>query len=292
MLRLFSPINGLLLFVALLWGLGFAPQRLAFDGLEALAFNFWRFIFGALCVFIVAYMQPSSRSHLRARSTIRSGMLLGILLFLGAAFQQMSIEHTKLANVAFITGMYVVLVPVIGLFFAKHYPFITWVGGICALSGLALLSGFDGNIYFLGDGLALLGAVFWALQLWAVSVWVGQHNALSLAFYQFLSCALLSLIASFIFEPSVLSSTWSAYFWAVLSGVLVVGLAYTLQVVALKRADPFIAAIIFSFESVFGALVGFYLFDENLSAAGVIGASLMLFGFILAQWHERETRSR
>jgi drug/metabolite transporter (DMT)-like permease len=287
MIDIFSRNNLLLLLVALLWGLGFAPQRLALDGMAPLAFNFWRFAFGALVLVPFICFSKEAKRSLTNSKTLIAGIGLGVLLTLGAAFQQMALAYTKVANVAFITGFYVALVPIIAIFFKKTYPLLTWLGGLIAFVGLSLLSGFDGEFNYLGDGLALTGAIFWALHLWAISFWVGRHNLFTLAFIQFFVCALLSLIYSVFFESGPWASQFSAYAWALCSGVFVVGLAYTLQVYALKEADPFIAAIIFSTESVFGALVGYWVFDELLGALGILGALLMLIGFVLAQSHER-----
>ncbi len=290
MSRLLSPINLVLLLVALLWGLGFAPQRLALDGMAPLAFNFWRFAFGALMLLPLILYRKDSRASLLNKNTIIAGAGLGFLLTGGAAFQQVSLAYTKIANVAFITGFYVALVPLIGILFKKHYPLLTWLGGLVAFAGLFLLSGFDGEFNCLGDGLALVGAVFWALHLWAISFWVGKHDLIVLAFFQFSICALLSLAFSVSFEAGLMASLNSAYAWALCSGVFVVALAYTLQVFALKKVDPFIAAIIFSMESVFGALVGYWVFAEALGVYGVVGAFLMLLGFILTQSYEQGHR--
>lgn len=292
MKQVFSSTNLLLLLVALLWGLGFAPQRLALQGMEPVAFNFWRFMFGAIVLLPFIFHSTDAIASLRHSRTIYAGLGLGLLLTLGAAFQQVSLAYTQVANVAFITGFYVALVPLIGILFKKIYPLLTWLGGLIALLGLSLLSGFDGEFNYLGDGLALLGAVFWALHLWAISVWVGKHNLFTLAFVQFVCCAVLSLLFSLSFEETVLSLDVSSYIWALCSGVFVVGLAYTLQVYALKKADAFIAAIIFSLESVFGAFVGYWIFDERLGLYGILGALLMLIGFVFAQSHELKHHSK
>ena len=278
----------LLLLVALLWGLGFAPQRFALDGMEPVAFNFWRFIFGALVLLPFVWFSPEAKCSLQNTKAIFAGVGLGLLLTAGAAFQQVSLGYTKVANVAFITGFYVALVPLLGIIFKKTYPLLTWLGGGIALLGLSLLSGFDGDFNYLGDGLALMGAVFWALHLWAISFWVGKHNLFTLALIQFVVCALLSLAFNLAFEPELWASQYDAYAWALCSGVFVVGLAYTLQVYTLKKADPFIASIILSLESVFGALVGYWCFNESLGLLGVVGALLMLIGFVLSQSHERQ----
>lgn len=286
-------VNGMLLLVAFLWGIGFAPQRLGMDYLDAMAFNAWRFAFGAITLIPIFFFLRIKTDQLFNLRVLFAGMVLGALLCAGAGFQQISIGLTKVANVAFITGFYVILVPVIGLFIAHRYPLITWIGGILALFGLALLSGFTGSLSLndqslQGDLLALLGALFWALHLLAITYYVVRFNQFALAFYQFVFCALISAVTSVYFEQRSVPSEMMGYVWALVNGIVVVGIAYTLQVVALKQAKPFVAAVIFSLESVFGALVGYWFFDEILGFYGAVGALLMLVGCVLSQWPDKK----
>lgn len=288
-------VNGILVLVAFLWGAGFAPQRLGMESLDAMAFNAWRFGFGALTLIPVFIVLKLKFSEFTQRKAILGGLVLGILLSAAAGLQQMSVSMTKLANVAFITGFYVILVPVLGLFAAHRYPLVTWLGGVFALIGLALLSGFTGELSLTdmslqGDLLALVGALFWALHLLAITYYVARYNQFVLAFYQFVFCALISAGYSIGFEDRVVPTDNMGYVWALLNGIIVVGIAYTLQVIVLKQAKPFVAAVIFSLESVFGAMVGYWFFDEVLGLYGVIGALLMLFGCILSQWTEKDKK--
>lgn len=285
-------VNGMLLLVAFLWGVGFVPQRLGMETLDAMAFNAWRFAFGALSLIPIFFLLRLKLIEFKNLNTLVAGFVLGVLLCIAAGLQQVSIGMTKLANVAFITGFYVILVPVIGLFVAHRYPLITWVGGFFALIGLALLSGFTGELGLndtgvQGDLLALVGAVFWALHLLAITYYVARYNQFALAFYQFIFCALISAGISIGFEIRVIPTDNMGYVWALVNGIIVVGIAYTLQAVALKQAKPFVAAVIFSTEAVFGALVGYWFFDEVLGLSGLLGALLMLFGCILSQLPER-----
>lgn len=293
----YSPlmVNGILLLVAFLWGLGFAPQRLGMEYMDAMAFNAWRFGFGALTLLPLFYFLGMKWSEFKDAKAIVGGLILGILLCGGAGLQQISIGMTKVANVAFITGFYVILVPVLGMFVRHKYPLITWIGGVLALVGLALLSGFNGELSMAdqrlqGDIVALVGALFWALHLLSITYFVAKYNQYVLAFYQFVFCALISVALSFTFEERFMPGENMGYVWALLNGILVVGIAYTLQVIALKHAKPFVAAVIFSLESVFGALVGFWFFEEVLGFYGLMGAMLMLFGCVLSQWPEAKSK--
>lgn len=260
-------------------------------GLETLgpmAFNTWRFALGAITLIPIIWLFKVKRTELFNTKVLAAGLLLGFLLSAGAGFQQISLGLTKVANVAFITGFYVIFVPILGLFIKHRYSLITWLGGGIALLGLALLSGFQGDIQLKGDGLALLGAFFWALHLLAITAVVKRYNQYALAFYQFVFCALFSLAASVLFEPSLFATSSEGYLWALLNGVIVVGIAYTLQIVALKHSDPFVASVILSLESVFGAIAGYWFFQEILGLYGFIGAALMLIGCLLAQMPEAE----
>jgi len=286
----------ILLLVAFLWGAGFVPQRLGLETFEPMAFNMWRFGIGALTLIPIIYFFRCKWSEAFNKRILLAGLFLGTLLSAAAGFQQISLGLTKVANVAFITGFYVIFVPIIGLFFQHRYSLITWLGGFLALVGLALLSGFEGAEFFagsgafsdvlLGDGFALLGAIFWALHLLAITYFVSRHNQYALAFHQFIFCALFSFLANAGFESRLLATDSSGYFWAMVNGVFVVGIAYTLQVVALKHSEPFVASVIFSLESVFGAIAGYWFFSEVLGLYGFVGAGLMLLGCILAQWPE------
>jgi len=281
-------INSTLLLVALIWGLGFVPQREGLETLGPMAFNTWRFAFGAITLIPMIWLFRIGHAELLNKNTLVAGLVLGILLSAGAGFQQISLGLTKVANVAFITGFYVIFVPVFGLFMKHRYSLMTWSGGGLALLGLALLSGFQGEIQFKGDGLALLGAFFWAIHLLAITFFVKRYNELVLAFYQFVFCALISLGANLMFESSLFATGSDGYVWALVNGVIVVGIAYTLQIVALKHSDPFVASVILSLETVFGATAGYWFFQEILGFYGFVGAALMLVGCLLAQTPEKE----
>jgi len=285
-------VNSLLLLVAFLWGIGFAPQRLGMETLEAMAFNAWRFGFGALTLIPVLLFCRIQFSELFNAKVILAGLVMGLVLTGGAGFQQLSLGLTKVANVAFITGFYVIFVPIIGLLLAHRYPLITWLGGVLALLGLALLSNFSGEFNWQdeglkGDAFALMGALFWALHLLVITYYVARYNQFVLAFYQFLFCALFSAGMSLTMEAQLLPTGNMGYVWSLVNGIIVVGIAYTLQVVALKNAKPFIAAIILSLESVFGACIGYWLFSEVMGFYSLLGAGLMLLGCILSQWPEK-----
>jgi len=277
-------INLMLLLVAVIWGFGFVPQRLGLDYFDPSFFNAMRFALGALALVpLMVLMQHIVWKSVFNQSTIRLGFGLGFLVFGGAYFQQISLQYTSVANVAFITSLYVILVPSIGYFIGYRYSWMVWLGGVIAIIGLYLMTGTSTELSLKGDILALLGAGFWALHILLLAKRAGAHNQVALAFLQFVFCALLSLAFALIYEERLLSTEIGAYQWPLLNGLIVVGVGYTLQVLILDKAEPFSASLILSLEAVFGALAGYLVFSERLAAAALIGAVMIFLGCIMAQ---------
>lgn len=281
-------INATLMLVALIWGVGFVPQKLALDYLDPAAFNAIRFALGGLVLLPVLYFSRNvSSTDLLNRSTVFLGLVLGALLFVGAFLQQVSLQYTSVANVSFITGLYAIIVPLIGYFLGYRYGLIVWGGGVLAIVGLYLMTQTAepevAKTALKGDLIAMTGAIIWAVHLLVISEKASGHKQLVLAFHQFLFCAVLSFILALVFEERVFPNTAMAFVWPVLSGVIVVGLAFTLQVMMIEKAEPFSASLILSLEAVFGALAGYFWLNENMTLAAVFGAALMLFGCLLAQ---------
>lgn len=277
-------VNLTLLLIALIWGAGFVPQRLGMEYLGPGAFNALRFTFGALTLVPLLLLSKSvNLTGMRGSGTLVLGLLLGALLFGGALFQQISIQYTSLANVAFITGLYVIIVPLIGFFIGLRYTLIVWLGGVLAIVGLYLMTGVSNEISLRGDFLALIGAVFWAVHILVLAQKAGRHQQLALAFYQFVFCAIFSFAYALYAEQIILPAALVAYLWPVVNGVIVVGIAYTLQVLVMEHAEPFAASLILALEAVFGAMAGYLVFSESLAMAAVLGAAMMLLGCLMAQ---------
>ncbi|NNC98993.1 MAG: DMT family transporter [Gammaproteobacteria bacterium] len=276
--------NLTLLLIAFIWGVGFVPQRIGMDFMGPAAFNALRFALGAVTLVPLLVVHKSvSLQAMLCRPTLGLGVVLGALLFGGALFQQFSLQYTSLANVAFITGLYVILVPLIGFFIGYKYRVIVWIGGLIGITGLYLMTGTSTELALQGDLLALVGAVFWAMHLLVLAKKSGNHNQLVLAFYQFIVCAIFSVVVALVSEDHLLPYVAEGYLWAVLNGVLVVGGGYTLQVLVMEHAEPFVASLILALEAVFGALAGYLVFSEQLGKAALLGAVMMLLGCVLAQ---------
>lgn len=277
-------VNLVLLFIAVIWGVGFVPQKLGMQYLGPAAFNALRFALGALTLVpVMLLMKSVTRSDFINQSTLIMGLLLGSLLFGGALLQQISLQYTSIANVSFITGLYVIVVPLIGYFLGYRYGMIVWGGGIIAVAGLYLMTS-GGDIGSLkGDLIATIGAVLWAMHLLLIAEKAANFNQIVLSFFQFVFCALLSLVVAAFYESKILPTEVRGYLWPLVNGIVVVGAAYTLQVIIMDHAEPFSAALILSLEAVFGAIAGYLWLSEQLSLAAIAGAAMMLLGCLLAQ---------
>ena len=281
----------LLLITALIWGFAFVAQRAGMAHIGPYYFNAIRFSLGALSLVplwmitarrgigkpIEASSAPPSAAYLKV------GGLAGSLLFCGASLQQVGLVYTTAGNAGFITGLYVVLVPILGLGAGMPTDAGTWLGALLAAAGLYLLCVTTQFSIAFGDLLNLIGAFFWACHVLLMARYAPRMQAVKLAFYQYTACALLSYLVAGVRE----SITWAGIYGALLpllfGGVASVGIAYTLQVEAQKNAPPAHAAILLSLEAVFAVVGGWWLLKEHLSARAAAGCGLMLAGMLLSQ---------
>ena len=282
--------EALLLLTSAIWGFAFVAQRVGMDYVGPFTFNGVRFALGSLVLLPLILTKRSHRDTSRkprtdspAKMLIFGGGLLGITVFTAASLQQVGLVYTTAGNAGFITGLYVVIVPILGLFWGQRPGAGTWIGAFLAAAGLYLLSVTADFTISLGDFLELIGAFVWAVQILIIGWLSPKIDPVKLAFVEFSACSVLSLVTAFIFENIVLNALFQAAIPILYGGVLSVGVAYTLQVVAQRDAHPAHAAIIFSLESVFAALGGWLILDEILSVRGLIGCALMLAGMLLSQ---------
>ncbi|GAB6127107.1 DMT family transporter [Humidesulfovibrio idahonensis] len=284
--------DGLLMLTALIWGAAFVAQRLGMEHVGPFTFNGIRFALGALALQPLIWKMQQTRTRegggagMDSQRLVRYGVIAGCVLFAGAALQQVGIVHTTAGKAGFITGLYVVMVPLFGLALRQRAGVGTWIGAIAAAAGLYLLSVNEDFSIAYGDVLELIGAVFWAghvLVIGKLSPGMDGTDAVKLAAAQFVVCSALSLGAGFVTEPITLAGVSGAAVPILYGGLMSVGVAYTLQVVAQRDADPAHAAIILSLEAVFAAVAGYFILGELLSLRAMFGCGLMLGGMLLSQ---------
>ncbi len=281
----------MLLIAAAIWGFGFVAQRLGMNYLEPFAFNSARFLLGSLSLLpLLCFLsrQKLSRQNVNRdtkpnHSLSKGGLICGLVLFVAATLQQYGLFYTTAAKAGFITGLYLILVPIIGILLKHTTGLTTWLGAALAVVGLYLLSINDDFTMSLGDMLIFIGALFWAFHILVIDHFSGRIDPIQLSAVQFLVCGILSLAVSLIIETPTVAGAIAGWQPILFAGIVSVGIAYTLQVIAQKNAKPSHAAIIMSLEAVFAAIGGVWLLDENLSPRAWIGCGLMLAGMLLSQ---------
>jgi drug/metabolite transporter (DMT)-like permease len=274
--------DSLLLITAIIWGLAFVAQRVGMDHMGPFLFNAARFTLGTLSLLPLLFFRRKSLPQ-HWWPLILSSLAAGSLLYAGSSLQQIGLVYTTAGNAGFITGLYIVLVPFMALFWGHKTAGATWIGALLALVGLFILSITDELNMAYGDLLEFAGAFFWAGHVLSIG-WLSRRiDPLQLAFGQFLVCAILSFCSALLWETIELKAIADAWIPISYAGLLSVGVAYTLQVVAQRNAPAAHAAIILSLEAVFAALGGWLLLDETLGARGLLGCTLMLLGMIISQ---------
>jgi len=296
--------DSLLLLTALIWGLAFVAQRAGMEHVGPFTYNAVRFALGALVLLplIALRGRPEAKApgaRLSAvgasealaaggaapprMSPLVAGLAAGAVLFFGASLQQVGIVSTAAGKAGFITGLYVVLVPLAGLLWGQKAGASAWVGALLSTAGLFLLSFTDALTIERGDLVVLAGAFFWAAHVQVVGALSPRTDPLRLACVQFAVCSVASGAVAIAVEHPDAAGIRAAALPILYGGVLSVGIAYTLQVVAQRRAPPAHAAILLSLESVFAALGGGLILGERLGPRGAAGCAVMFAGMPTSQ---------
>ncbi|TFZ40772.1 DMT family transporter [Soehngenia longivitae] len=276
--------NLLLLLTAAIWGLAFVAQRVGMDYIGPFTFNAVRFLLGSISLIPAIRIFYSNESDRKIdKRVIKYGIIAGIFLFAGSSLQQVGLIYTTAAKAGFITSLYIILVPIIGIFIGQKTSKNIWIGAVIAVIGLYLLSVKEDLTIGFGDLLQLIGAFFWAMHIILIGEFSNKVNPLRLSQIQFATCSLLSFIVALLFENIEVSSIVSAYAPILYGGILSVGVAYTLQVVAQKNAKAGPAAIALSMEAVFAVIGGILFLNESLDIRGYVGCGLMLAGMLISQ---------
>ncbi len=277
----------LLLLTAAIWGFAFVAQRVGMHHVGPFTYNAIRFAIGSgsliPLIMITQRKKSSAPGSGNGRALMVGGILAGLVLFAGASLQQAGLVYTTAGNAGFITGLYVVMVPIFGLFWKQRPEIGTWVGAILAVVGLYFLSITDAFSISFGDFLVLLSAFFWAGHVLLIGWLAPKMNALKLASAQFAICSLLSFGVAFALEDMTLSGIAQALIPILYGGLFSVGIAYTLQVVAQRHAHPAHSAILLSLEGVFAALGGWLLLSETFTSRSLLGCGLILCGMLFSE---------
>lgn len=278
--------DGAILIACVIWGTTFVYQRIAMNHMGPLAFNGIRWLVGFVAVALFAWIlrrRPPIIGSPDRKSLLGGGLFCGIALAFATSLQQIGLQYTTAGNAGFVTGLYVVFVPVFGLFRGRRAPLGTWAGCALTIVGLYFLSVSVDLEVNRGDVWVLGSAVCWALQILLIETFARRVEVLDLAAVEFAVCGVLCSFVAFLFEEVTASGAWAAAWSLLFAGVLSSGVAFTLQVVAQRYSPSAHASIIMSTEGVFAALAGWLMLSEVLQGRAIMGCVIMLTGVVLSQ---------
>ncbi len=281
--------NILLLLAAMIWGFAFVAQKNGGDSMGALTFNGTRSLLAAVGLFCafplldkVGLSRPPADKENR-KQLWRGGVLCGLALFAATNLQQVALLFTSVGKSGFITALYIVLVPLLGLLFGRRITLLNWLGVALAVGGLYLLCAQGESGIRFGDALLLLCALLFAVQIMLVDRFSPRVDNIRLSAIQFLTVGVLNLPLMFAFEQPSLAAIGSQIGAVLYAGLLSSGVAYTLQIVAQKNTEPTAASLLMSLESVFAVLAGWLLLGDSLSLPELLGCGLLFVAIVLAQ---------
>lgn len=279
---------------AAIWGFAFVAQRMGMRHIGPFTFIAVRFLLGSAFLLLLVFLSARGKRPFKndAESRRTSFFLecgaAGVLLFFGAALQQHGLVYTTAGKAGFITGLYVIIVPMLGLLWGQRTGTGTWMGAVLAITGLYLLcikGRFDIDK---GDLLVFLGAFFWAGHVLLIGRISRRFEALKVALFQYIVCGVLSLILATAVETADFGQLSEALIPLLYAGIMSTGIAFTLQVVGQRYAHPTHASVLMSTEAVFAVVGGWLILGETMSVQNLAGCALMLGGMILSQIHARK----
>lgn len=304
-----------LFLTAMIWGAAFVAQSVSMDYIGPFTFICLRSVIGGLFLIPVIIVldgirkksqnesadvvnsenilhietEEKQRLSWKNKQLIEGGIVCGIFLFFANCFQQTGIQYTTVGKAGFITTFYIIIVPLIGLFFKKYCGILTWIGVVIALAGLYFLCITQKLTIQRGDALILCCSVLYAGQILAIDHYNPFVDGVKMSCIQFLVCGILSGIPALIFESPDLAGIFAAKIPVLYAGVMSCGVAYTLQIVGQKNMNPTVASLILSLESCISVIAGWLILGQNLSSREIFGCVLMFGAIILAQLPQKGT---
>ena len=288
----------MLVLTALIWGVAFVAQSVSMDYIEPFTFNAVRCAIGAIVLLpIIAIFGrnkkesiPKTKKFSSNKSLIIGGICCGIALCVAANLQQFGVKYTTVGKAGFITAMYIIIVPLIGIFFKKKVSLNIWISVIIAIVGLYLLCMSESFALKLGDVLILISAVVFSIHILIIDHFSPKTDGVKLSCIQFATCAVLSAAAMLIFEKPNIAALLDAWVPILYAGIMSCGVAYTLQILGQKNMDPTVASLILSLESVFSVIAGFVVLGQKMTTREIIGCAVMFLAIVLAQIPVKELK--
>ena len=278
----------MLLGAAFFWGTTFIAQINGMDGLGPFSYAAARYLVGFLSLVVLLIYTRKSRAKERRQKNYQRGFLIGLLigvvLFIASSMQQIALQYSTAGKAAFITCLYIVFVPLGAKFLGKIIRRENWIGAGLAIVGLYLLAvGGDFSIQ-IGDAILFVSAIFWMVHILTADRFANKVDVIEMSAAQIFIVMILSFTAMFALETPSLTTMLNAWFPIFYGGLMSSGIAFTLQLYGQKYAEPSTAAILMSFEAIFGALAGWFFLNEVMSSREIFGCVLMLIGMLATQW--------
>ena len=284
----------MLMMTALIWGVAFVAQSEGMNYVGGFTFNASRFLIGGTvlipCIFLLRKLNANQWNSLSAgeqkrqqKMGIAGGICCGIFLCVASSLQQFGIAYTTVGKAGFITALYIVIVPLFGLFLRRKVGLNIWISVAIAAVGMYLLCITEGLSIGKGDFLVFLCAIAFSLHILVIDYFSPKADGVVISCVQFFTAGVLSGVMMFLYEQPTWSSILEAWLPVLYAGVMSCGVAYTLQVVAQKDIEPTIASLLMSLESVFSLLAGWVLLGQKLSAKELFGCVLVFGAIVLAQ---------
>ncbi|MBQ3434521.1 MAG: DMT family transporter, partial [Selenomonadaceae bacterium] len=270
------------------WGTTFVAQLEGMDGLGPFSYAAARYLAGFVSLVAVLLYTHKQRARERRRKNYRRGfaigLLIGVVLFVASSMQQIALQYSTAGKAAFITCLYIVFVPLGAKLLGKIIRHENWIGALLAIVGLYLLAVGEGLSIQSGDVILFLSAFVWTAQILLVDKFAARVDLIELSTAQIFIVMILSFAAMFTLETPSLSAMVNAWLPILYGGVMSSGVAFTLQLYGQRYAEPSTAAILMSFEAIFGALAGWFFLGEVMTTQELVGCVLMLIGMLATQW--------
>ena len=288
----------LLLTTSIIWGTSFIAQIVGMDHIGPYTFTFSRnvistlFLFAIIPFFSGKNINTDDSKDNNKKNLIIGGIVCGTMLFIATSLQQIGLQYTTAGKGGFITTLYIVIVPILGIFFRKKVSLKVWLCIFVAAYGMFLLS-IDSSSFSIekGDFLVFLCAIAFSFHILAIDYYSPKVDGTKLSCIQFFVCGFIAMIAMFIFETPNLDTILKAIVPILYAGIFSSGIGYTFQIIAQKNVEPTTASLILSLESVFAVLSGMILLNESLSNRELIGCILIFFAVIFTQIPEKKSQS-
>jgi len=279
--------NLMLLAASFFWGTTFVAQILGMEGLGPYTYAAARFALGVLFIGALWFLYRDKRAEQRRAGTFRSGFRAGIpvglAMFVGVTLQQVALLYTTAGKTAFITTVYIVLVPLAAVLLGQRVRAVQWGGAVLAFAGVYFLSAHGETTINTGDLLVLICSFFWMAQILLIDRYARAVDAIELCFMQMIICTIGSAVLAAIYESFAWSDIWGAAVPILYAGLFSCGVAYTCQILGQAYVEPTQAAILMSTEAIFAAVAGWIVLGETMSGVQLLGCALLLGGALMAQ---------